>query len=252
MMEKLSFTNSKGDKLVGILENPMGKTTTPMVIICHGHSSSKDRPHYVNIAKSLSRKGIASFRFDFYGHGESEGEFANATPSELMDDVLQAIKFTRSLGFIKIGLVGSSFGGLACILAAAEEPDIFALALKSPVSNYADLFNTDRFKVKRKEWQERGWLPYDEDPEHLKLNYIFYTDAVARDGYAVASKITTPTLIVHGDQDIDVPIGQSQKLVTLIPRCKLKVIHGSDHKYTQETHAQEMVKAITDFIVQYA
>jgi alpha/beta superfamily hydrolase len=252
MMEKLTFTNSMGDKLVGILENPTGKTTSPVVIICHGHSSNKDRSHYINIAKSLNQKGIASFRFDFYGHGESEGEFANATPSEVMDDVLQAIRFMRDKGFPKIGLVGSSFGGLACILTAAEEPDIFALALKSPVSNYADLFNTDRFKVKRKEWQKRGWLPYDEDPEHLRLNYIFYTDAVARDGYAVAPKITAPTLIVHGDLDKDVPITQSQKLVTLIPHCQLKVIHGSDHKYTQETHAQEMVKAITDFIVQYA
>jgi uncharacterized protein len=247
MKQILTFTNSKGDKLVGVLEGQDNKAR-PVIIICHGHHSNKDRPNYTSLAERLNNKGLATFRFDFYGHGESEGEFANATPSEVADDVLQAIKFMKTKGFSNIGLVGSSFGGLACILAAADNRDIFVLALKSPVSNYADLFYSERFKAKREEWEKRGWLPYNEDPENLRLNYVFYTDSVNRDGYKVAPYILVPTLIVHGDADQDVPITQSQKLVTLIPHCELKVIHGSDHRYTQPEHAKQMLTEITEFI----
>jgi uncharacterized protein len=248
MIQKLIFSNSKGDRLVGVLEGK-GDGKQPVVIICHGHSSNKDRPNYTNLAMRLNDNGFDTFRFDFYGHGESEGEFANATPSEVMDDVLQAIKFMKEKGYQKIALVGSSFGGLACILAAAEAKDIFALVLKSPVSNYAELFYTERFEAKRKEWEKRGWLPYPEYPDRLKLNYIFYTDAVKRDGYVVAPYIKVPTLIVHGDLDVDVPIAQSQKLVKLIPRGELKIIHGADHRYTNDDHAHQMTETIIEFIL---
>ena len=98
---------------------------------------------------------------------------------------------------------------------------------------------------------KNGWIPYDEDPEHLKLNYIFYEDSLVRDGYAVAPKIKAPTLIVHGDQDRDVPITQSQKLANLIPNCQLKIIKGSDHSYTQSVHAKKMLQAISQFILSH-
>lgn len=53
-----------------------------------------------------------------------------------MDDILQAVEFIKQSGHQKIGLVGSSFGGMASIMAASKTPDLSVLALKSPVSDY--------------------------------------------------------------------------------------------------------------------
>ncbi|MAH42743.1 alpha/beta hydrolase, partial [archaeon] len=72
MKKKLTFQNSKGDKLVGILSDSGSKT---IVIMCHGFTSSKESGTYINLEKMLNEKGIATFRFDFYGHGESDGKF---------------------------------------------------------------------------------------------------------------------------------------------------------------------------------
>ena len=47
----------------------------PTVIIFHGLTSNKDKKLYVTLADSLAAHGIASVRFDFNAHGESEGEF---------------------------------------------------------------------------------------------------------------------------------------------------------------------------------
>src|SRR3989344_1347443 len=115
MMEKLFFNNAKGNKLCGILSNT-GCEKDKIVILCHGFSSSKDSRTYVELEKIFNNKGLAIFRFDFYGHGESEGKFEDITLSEAAHDIEQAFSFLWKKGYKKIYLVGSSFGGAASVL----------------------------------------------------------------------------------------------------------------------------------------
>jgi uncharacterized protein len=245
--QPITFTNSHGDKLVGRLTNPTNDLHAPLIIWCYGHSSYMDRPSSQIMVKTLLDHYWSVFQFDFYGHGDSEGDFANATPSEAMDDVLQAIKYVKSLGYTRIGLVGSSFGGLACLLAAADTKDIFVLALKSPVSDYAALFPTEIIP----EWQQTGSIPYPEKPQTHKLNYLFYSDSLEHNAYQVAHQIHVPTLIVHGDADTEVPLSQSRKLAQLIPNCHLEIIPGADHNYSQPDHERQMLSAISQFILDH-
>ncbi|MBP5521648.1 MAG: hypothetical protein J6X82_04435 [Bacteroidales bacterium] len=51
----------------------------PMVILMHGIFSSKDYNPMPAIAKGLAKAGIASVRFDFDGHGKSEGRMEDMT-----------------------------------------------------------------------------------------------------------------------------------------------------------------------------
>jgi len=85
----------------------------------------------------------------------------------------------------------------------------------------------------------------------LKQNYVFYEDAILNTGYKVASKIKIPTLIVHGDNDKEVPIYQSVKLAKLIPDNKLAIIKGADHTYTNLEHMKEMSELIAKFIFEH-
>ena len=50
-----------------------GNDSCSMVILMHGIFSSKDYNPRPAIAKGLAKAGIASIRFDFGGHGRSEG-----------------------------------------------------------------------------------------------------------------------------------------------------------------------------------
>ena len=72
MQTKLSFTNSQGVELVGILFDP-NKTKDVVMILCHGFSSSKGSTTHITLEKLFNEKNIATFRFDFFGHGESKG-----------------------------------------------------------------------------------------------------------------------------------------------------------------------------------
>lgn len=251
MEEKLYFKNSKELNLCGILSDPTSDKEKPIIIFCHGFSTSKNSHTYVKLQKILSRHQISTFRFDFFGHGESDGKFEDITISKAVDDVLSAIRFLKKIGYPKIGLVGSSFGGIASIMAASKTNDLFILALKSPVSNYEEKEYATKSKEELEEWKNKGYKYYvSGDGRKLKLNYTFFEDFKDNNGYEAAKKIQIPTLIVHGDKDESVSIEQSKKTVSLIENCKLEIIEGADHRYSKPEDFEKMMDLISKFIIE--
>jgi len=199
METKISFTNSKGDKLCGILTRPSESTETPIVIICHGFSVDKDRPTYTTLAKKLYEGKIASLRFDLFGHGESEGDFADITITEGVDDVLQAIKYVKKLGYTRIGLIGNSFGGGASLIASTKTDDLLALAVISPACDYPEIERARRGDEAIAQWQRDGFLIHrNSRGQEFRLNYSFWEDIQKYLVYDIADQISIPTLIVHG------------------------------------------------------
>ena len=204
----------------------------------------------MRLEERLNQKAFSTFRFDFFGHGESAGELANITISEAKDDVLNAIRFVKDSGYERIGLMGSSFGGFASILAAGQSDDLYVLALKSPVSDYLGLLITRDHDIDIKTWRQKGFIFVEaSDGQNVRLNYSFFADAEIIQGYALAGNIKAPTLIVHGDQDETVPLVQSQKAADFIPDCRLEIIEGADHTYSDPPHFEKMLDLISDFII---
>ena len=251
MQEKLFFENTKGNRLCGILANPTSNKNGPIMILCHGFSTSKDSSTYVRLEKILNGKGISTFRFDFFAHGESEGEFEDITISEAVDDILNAIRFLKELGYSKIGLVGSSFGGLASVIAASKTDDLFVLALKSPVSDDLGKLVAQESRQEIETWKEKGFIYYTSgDGRGLRLNYSFFEDDEKVNGYEAAKKIKIPTFIVHGNNDESVPIEQSKKIVGLMENSRLGIIEGADHRYSKPEDFEKMLGLISEFIIE--
>lgn len=251
MEEKVYFKNSKGINLCGILSNPTSSKEKPIVILCHGFSTSKNGRTYVMLQEILNGHEISTFRFDFFGHGESGGDLEDVTVSEAVDDVLSAISFLREQGYSRIGLVGSSFGGLSSIITASKSNALYILALKSPVSDY------EQMEIKRigkngiRKWKEKGYIEYETvDGKKHALKYSFFEDLKNNNGYEAARKINIPTLIVHGDGDETVPVEQSKKTASLIGNCRLEIIEGGDHRYSKPEHFEELLDLVSKFIVE--
>ncbi|UCE41496.1 MAG: alpha/beta fold hydrolase [Candidatus Aminicenantes bacterium] len=249
MERKIYFLSSKGHKLCGILSDPSGDKRRPLIVMCHGFTTSKDGRTYVRLEEILNRKKFSTFRFDFFGHGESVGEFDKITISEAVDDVQSAIRFVKDSGYERIGLVGSSFGGFASILTAGKSDDVFVLALKSPVSDYLGLLIARDNDIDIDAWRQVGFIVIESsDGKKVRLNYSFFADAEGINGYAFAENIKVPTLIVHGDNDDTVPLAQSQKTADLIRDCRLEIIEGADHTFSDPQHFELMLDRISRFI----
>ena len=99
-------------------------TTTgqcPMVILMHGIFSSKDYIPMTQLAKGLAKAGIASVRFDFNGHGKSEGRMQDMTIEKELADAQAIWNYVRSLPYVDgIGLLGHSQGGVVASMTAGR------------------------------------------------------------------------------------------------------------------------------------
>jgi alpha/beta superfamily hydrolase len=84
------------------MSDPTGDKGLPIIVLCHGFTTSKDGRTYVQLEEILNVKNFSTLRFDFFGHGESAGRFAEITISEAVDDVRSAVRFVKESGYSRI------------------------------------------------------------------------------------------------------------------------------------------------------
>ena len=93
----------------------------PMVILMHGVFSSKDYNPMPALAKGLAAAGIASIRFDFDGHGKSEGRMEDMTVEKEIADAMAVWTYVKGLPYVsEIGFLGHSQGGVVASMTAGE------------------------------------------------------------------------------------------------------------------------------------
>ena len=245
--QRVSFINPEGMRLAGIWAGAQSDDGQPAVVLCHGLSSSMERVTYARLQDVLTAHGWAVLRFDFSGHGKSEGRFEDVTVTRAVGDVVSALSWVREKGYSNIHLFGSSFGGLAAVMAAAQE-SVRSLALKSPVSYYPDIW----FSEEIEEWRRKGIREKRRDGEKVwNLKYSFAQDAERHNGWKAAEMIRIPVLIVHGDADTVVPVSQSRELAQRLSNGILREVVGADHQYSKDEHFEEMFSHITSFFLSF-
>ncbi len=244
-MQKVYFKDTVGNRVCGILSIP--NQASALVITSHGFTSTKESKIYQELQEELNTRSIGTLRYDYYGRGESDGQFEETTLTKTLASLQAVIQYARTQGNYKIGLIGSSFGGLLSLLAAARDPLIQALALKSSVVDPI-LFWKNRLNPQRiEQWKKEGILHYDDCGEKFDLNYTFWEDLQTYHTLEEAKNIHCPTLIVHGDQDTVVPISQSQALSNIL-HTPVQTVAEANHDYAKPEQYAQVKKTIVDFI----
>ncbi|HSE57282.1 MAG TPA: alpha/beta hydrolase [Nitrospiraceae bacterium] len=249
-----SFTDQAGHKIAAILTVPSSPTDR-VALFCHGFLSSKNSSTNKALVRLLIERDIATFRFDFFGQGESEGPFEDITVGLALDQAKTALAWTAAQGFRRLGLVGSSFGGLIALLAASEAASsasaLRCLALKCPVPDFPAMLRMEFGDDGLDEWRRSNTIPdVTGSPGRIRLKHRFYEECLQYDGYKAASRLTLPTLIVHGDRDALVPVQQSERLLDVLAGPKhLLVVPGADHGFTAGEHFTAMTRAIAEWMV---
>ena len=137
--EEVVFKNTEANiSLAGTLTLPNKNGIFPVVILISG-SGPQDRDEsfmghkpFLVLADDLTKEGIGVLRFDDRGHGESTGDFGNATTEDFSKDVLSAIAYLKTRNDVdlkKIGLIGHSEGGIIAPLAANKSKDVAFMVL---------------------------------------------------------------------------------------------------------------------------
>ncbi|OGG14614.1 hypothetical protein A2773_02400 [Candidatus Gottesmanbacteria bacterium RIFCSPHIGHO2_01_FULL_39_10] len=141
---------SDGLRVNGLLTKPSGVMPEggwPGVVFIHGYippTQYLTLERYTDHVDFLARNGLAVFKIDLRGHGNSEGEASGAYySSDYIIDVLSAVNALGKSGFVnpeKIGLWGHSMAGNVLMRSMAVKPDIKAAVIVSgAVYTYIDL-----------------------------------------------------------------------------------------------------------------
>lgn len=121
MFTRVEILNNNKEKLVGL---HYLASSERLIILCHGFKSSKDHPALKEMAKQLFDQGYAVFRFDFSGHGESQGK-SKTNIIQQFKDVESIIKYFKEYkSFI---LIGASFRAFVASIAAYKCKNISRL-----------------------------------------------------------------------------------------------------------------------------
>lgn len=248
---KVKFRNKDGLKLVGDLTTPSAKPPWPTIIMCHGFSSSKDSKSYTGLERRLLVLGIASFRFNYRGHGQSEGDWKNLTISGIVEDITSAIDYLLKnhkdiVEKDKLILYGGSFSGLPVIAVASKDKRIKYLICRSGVIDAKK--RLERF-YNIKKWKEKGYVKSPTNqPKLKKFSYSLYRDSLEYNGFKLAKKIKIPTLLLHATKDVNVkPFHSIELFKNLNSKDKtLKLIKGVNHWYHGKR--REMQQTMVDWI----
>lgn len=136
MNEKPFYFGEPGRQLFGVFHSPQNRTRKTAFVFCHPYAEEKLWAHrsYVNLARDMAARGYPVLRFDFMGHGDSMGDFANGDIDSRIDDVSRGIKQILSLSDAEsVALFGLRFGGTMAALAAELCQEVSFLILWQPI-----------------------------------------------------------------------------------------------------------------------
>jgi pimeloyl-ACP methyl ester carboxylesterase len=207
-------------RAIAYLRLPATEPGRPGLVWLCGLKSEMTSTKAAALVQWAGEQGLAALRFDYSGHGQSEGRFEDGTVSRWLEEARAS--FTELTQGPQI-LVGSSMGGYIALLllralmeeGSAEAERIKALVLIAPAWDMADLMWTNLPESARKEITERGVYlrpsRYGDGPYAI-------TRALIEDGrrHLIGSRPFDPGRpihILHGLQDPDVPWEHTLDLV---------------------------------------
>ena len=223
----------EGLRLAAELYIPKGRGRHPAVCICHGVPAKRtpdprDRG-YPLLAKRFSSEGFVSLIFNFRGTGESEGNFDMLGWTR---DLKAAINYLYQLDEVdksRLSLMGFSGGAMASVYVAANDKRITSLVTCACPARFFDISEFSRIEEFLAHCRQVGIIRDSNFPQSVE-EWAGGFDGVS--SLKWIHKISPrPLFIVHGDNDLTVPLSHAWDLYNKAKEPKeISIIPGAEHK----------------------
>ena len=245
---KIDGSVGKLSAVIQVPDNLAEGQKCPVAILMHGFMGNKNGMLEKMTADKLEKLGVASVRFDFNGHGESDGEFKGMTVPNEIEDAKCVYEYVASLPFAgDIAYTGHSQGG---VVAAMTSGDLGADKVKCVVLLApAAVLRDDAIRGSTMGARYNPLDPPEEIPLFggLKLGGEYIRTAFSLPIYETAKKYTGPGCIIHGTGDQVVPYTYGERFHENWPGSELHILPAADHMFSKEM--QHVVDLTVDFLM---
>ena len=253
------FSTSRGTlRIGGKVYSPKGvESKKPAAILCHGlfGSYAMMEPYAV----AAAQKGFVAVCFDFCGGPAGEslsgGDVKdNSVLTEIEDvkAVYDALSTRPDVDDGRIVVIGASQGGLVAAMYAAQNPArVKALGLFFPAFNLPEyvkaavdlLYDGDVNKVP----EEGVGIELDKEKYIFSKKYVL--DSYNLDPYKTIGKYTGNVNIIHGDNDIVVPIEYTRNALKVYKNAHLDIMEGQGHVF-DDAGTQKAAGILQEWLVE--
>ena len=222
--------------------------SAPGVVFFCGFRSDMASTKATALAEFCRREGIGFTRFDYNGHGASQGEFADFTIGGAMADALEILDHVATGDQI---LIGSSMGAWVALHAALERKSQLRgfIGVASAPDFTERLMYPKMTPEQRRELDEEGqvWVHSDYTSSDYPITRGLIHEARAHLLLDDVIGLDIPVHLLHGQEDVDVPwetsLLLSQRLLS--DDVTVTLIKDGDHRLNRPNDLALMTDALT-------
>ncbi len=238
-VEGIDFKSADGTPVAGFVVKPpdfeAGKAY-PTILWIHGGPVSQFTVGFNPVWQVFAGAGYVVVSANPRGSSGYGEDFSRAIWADWgnkdFQDVMAAVDHAIELGYTdpdKLGVGGWSYGGILTNYVITKT-DRFAAAISgASETNFLACYGTDHYQ---RDWEQELGLPWENRDLYTRLSPITSVD-----------KIVTPTLILCGERDWNVPLNQSEQLYQSLRRLgrdtQLIIYPGQGHGIRKPSYQKD-------------
>lgn len=244
-VERIDFKSKDGTPVSGFLTLPPGFDRSkkyPAILWPHGGPNEQETGEFYFRPQFLAAQGYVVLLIDYRGSTGHGRNFQQSIWSDWgkkeIDDLLAAVDYVISLGFVdpeKLGMGGHSYGAILTDYMLVKSDRFKAMITDAGESNYLMDYGVDQYLL---DWEAEVGKPWENPQRYIEMSPYFQL-----------KNAKTPTLIICGQQDWNVPLVNSEQLYLSLRRLGVDTMLVS---YPEMPHEFSRPSYIKDRYLRYA
>jgi dipeptidyl aminopeptidase/acylaminoacyl peptidase len=244
-----SLISHDGLEITGWLYCPQGATTpAPAMLSLHGGPEAQERPVFSPQHQVVAAAGIAVFAPNVRGSSGFGRAFVHADDRygryDAIADVASCayhLVSQRVADAARIAVTGRSYGGYLTLAALVGYPNLFAAGVD--ICGMSDLLTF-----------YRDTEPWIGEAATTKYGDPVTDTTLLRDVSPLnhVERIVAPVLVVHGELDTNVPVGEATQIVAALRALDRPVqyleLDGEGHEYRRAASKITLIETVTQFL----
>lgn len=227
--------------------------STPGVLFCCGFRSDLTSTKATALAEWCKAQKVTFTRFDYNGHGQSEGEFTDFTIGGAIADAIELLDLIAEPQII----IGSSMGAWVALQAAlARKHQVRGLITIAAAPDFTErLMFPKMTPEQRQEMETEGkvWVHSDYTSSDYPITQHFIHEARGHLLLDDVIGLDIPVHLFHGQEDVDVPWETSMLLARQLisDEVTITLIKDGDHRLNRPGDLELLTTAVNRMLEPY-